>query len=85
MTDDIYSLPLTDEEVALLPEPLRTQREAHIRYLREQATTHPIEDDGTSITAFAHDVVMRTVVDAVKRKIVLEREVPHEDHTHNPT
>lgn len=66
----IEDYPLTIEEIEKLPEPLRAQREAHVEFINEFKTEHPIEDGGESTEAFSHMLVMRAIMDEVTRRVL---------------
>ena len=65
---------LTEEEVENLPEPIRVQREAHIQFIRDMETQHPIEDGGSSVDDLAHAIMMRAIMDATTRSILTKED-----------
>ena len=63
---------LTEEEEAELPEVIREQRRAHMIAISEMETQHPFADDGKSVEEFMNAIVMRTILDEVTRRVILE-------------
>ena len=61
---------LNEGEIAELPEALREQRAAHINYLEEVETVHPLIDGGASVTALSRAIFARTVIDEVTRRVL---------------
>ena len=67
---DIKSYTLSEEEVNQLPQAIKKQREAHIEYIREMETKHPIEDDGQSCENLSSMIMIRAILDEVTRKVL---------------
>ena len=70
MRENTVDYVLTEEEIENLPEPIRAQREAHLEFIRDMETQHPIEDGGSSVNDLAHAIMMRAVMDAATRSIL---------------